>query len=131
VTGADLAWFWRGFFYTTALLDIGIDSVTMRGSIAIVTLHRYSQLLFPVALRFKLATGATQDVQLPVDLWARGATVEAEIPVAARVVGARLWPNRAAVPDMRPGNDTWGDAPPGDPPGPATTGGLAPPIVPR
>ncbi len=98
---------------------------------AVVTLRRYSRLVFPVSLRLKLANGSTQDVHLPVDLWARGMSIDVEIPVAARVVGARLWPNRAAVPDMRPSDDTWGDAPLGDPPGPATDGGLAPPIVPR
>jgi hypothetical protein len=140
VTGADLAWMWRGYFYTTARLDIGIDSIEMRGSIghdtaaratAVVSLRRYSRLVFPVSLRLKLSNGTTQDVHLPVDLWARGTSIDVEVPVAARVVGARLWPNRAAVPDMRPFNDTWGDAPLGDPPGPATDGGLAPPIVPR
>lgn len=140
VTGTDLSWFWRGFFYTTALLDVGIDSVTTHGSAgrdtaaratAVVSLRRYSRLVFPVAIRLKLVDGSVTDVHLPVDIWARGMTVDVEIPVRARVVGARLWPDRTAVPDMRPGNDSWGDAPMGDPPGPATGGGLAPPLVPR
>ena len=30
VSGMDLGWFWRSFFYTTDVLDIGIDAVTMR-----------------------------------------------------------------------------------------------------
>ena len=28
VSGRDLAWFWRGFFYTTAALDQSVESVT-------------------------------------------------------------------------------------------------------
>ena len=96
-----------------------------------MALRRYSRIVFPVELRFKLADGTTTDFHLPVDIWAHGMVADVEIPVTARVVGARLWPNRAAVPDMRPTNDVWGDAPLGDPPGPATTGGLASPIVPR
>ena len=30
VSGQDLSWFWRGFFYSTDVLDIGIDSVANR-----------------------------------------------------------------------------------------------------
>ena len=29
-TGHDLSWYWRGFWYSTDVLDIGIDSVTQR-----------------------------------------------------------------------------------------------------
>jgi len=140
VTGVDLAWLWRGFFYSTAVLDIGIDSVVTHGPatrdstggpVAVVALRRYSRVVFPVEMRLKLADGTTTDLHLPVDIWARGMVADVEIPVTAHVVGARLWPNRAAVPDMRSSNDVWGDPPLGDPPGPATTGGLASPIVPR
>jgi hypothetical protein len=140
VTGADLAWFWRGFFYSTAVLDIGIDSVVTKGPasrdsvdgpVAVLSLRRYTRVVFPVTVRLKLTDGATSDFHLPVDIWAAGMTADVEIPVTAHVVGARLWPNRVAVPDFRPANDVWGDAPAGDPPGPATSGGLASPIVPR
>lgn len=31
-TGEDLSWFWRSFFYTTDVLDIGIDSVSTRSA---------------------------------------------------------------------------------------------------
>ncbi|MDQ3811444.1 MAG: M1 family metallopeptidase, partial [Chloroflexota bacterium] len=42
--GEDLSWFWRGFFYTTDVLDLGIERVAMRGQgrarEAVVTLRR-------------------------------------------------------------------------------------------
>ena len=62
-------------------------------------------------IRLKFANGATQDFHFPVDIWAHGMTAEVEFPVAGQVVGARLWPNRVAVPDIRPANDVWGGAP--------------------
>jgi hypothetical protein len=96
-----------------------------------VYLHRHTSLIFPVELRLKLANGATQDARFPADIWARGAAVEVRMVVPAQVVGARLWPDRTAIPDLRPDNDVWGDAPPAVPPGAATTGGLASPIAPR
>jgi hypothetical protein len=139
VTGTDLSWFWREFFYTTVVLDIGIDSVQTRqmgreggqGSVAFVSLRRYTTAVFPVDVRLKLVDGSTPDFHLPVDIWATGNAVDVQIPVASQVVGARLWPDRVGVPDMRAKNDVWGDAPPEDRPGPATAGGLASPIVPR
>ncbi len=140
VSGQDLSWFWREFFYSTDVLDIGIDSVATRGAApgdsaagmtAAVYLRRHTPVVFPVELRLKLANGATQDARFPVDIWARGATADVRIVVPSQVVGARLWPDRTAVPDLRPDNDVWGDAPPPAAPGAATTGGLASPIAPR
>jgi hypothetical protein len=131
VSGRDLSWFWRSFFYTTDVLDIGIDSVSTHaggenGQVASITLERHTSVVFPVELRLALADGSTKDVKLPVDIWSRGMVFTAEVPVAAEVRGARLWPDRSSVPDMNPKNDTWGTPPAADPPHPATTGGLAP-----
>jgi hypothetical protein len=140
VSGQDLSWFWRGFFYSTDVLDIGIDSVVTQtpsgrdsatGTTASIYLRRHTSLVFPVELRLKLADGSTPDARFPVDVWAQGAAVEVRVPVAAKVVGARLWPDRTAIPDLRPDNDLWGDPPPAIPPGAATTGGLASSIAPR
>jgi hypothetical protein len=140
VSGQDLSWFWREFFYSTDVLDIGIDSVATRGAAgadsaggmtAAVYLRRHTSLVFPVELRLKLANGATQDARFPADIWSRGPAADVRIVVPAQVVGARLWPDRTAIPDLRPDNDVWGDAPPPVPPGAATTGGLASAIAPR
>ena len=132
VVGEDLSWFWRGWMYTTDVLDLGIESVEMRrdGSqlVADVRLARRTSLVFPPALRLLLADGSTQDVRLPVDVWARGVTTfVAAVPVRAAVTGARLWPD-PSVPDWNAANDTWGRAPAADPMGPVTTGGLATPV---
>jgi aminopeptidase N len=140
VSGQDLSWFWRGFFYSTDVLDIGIDSVVTHtpsardsasGTTASIYLHRHTSLVFPIELRLKLADGSTPDARFPVDIWAQGVAVEVRVPVAAKVVGARLWPDRTAIPDLRPDNDLWGDPPPAIPAGAATTGGLASNIAPR
>jgi aminopeptidase N len=126
-SGQDLAWFWRGFFYSTDVLDIGIDSVrtvaTDGASRAMVALTKHTSIPFPVAIRFKLADGSTQDARLPVQIWTAGDRYTAAIPVRGRVVGARLWPD-PSVPDWDAENDVWGDAPAADPLGPVTAGGL-------
>jgi hypothetical protein len=137
VTGRDLSWFWREFFYTTGVLDIAVDSVvTAPGDsashaplAATVFLRRNTEVVFPVELRLKLADGSVQDVRLPVDIWSRGRTYAATVSVPRPVTGARLWPNRVAVPDVDPRDDVWGDPPPIDPFGPATAGGLSGPVA--
>ena len=126
-TGQDLSWFWRGFFYGTGVLDIGIDSVSsaaVNGDYrAMVTLSKHSDIPFPVGLRLKLADGSTQDARLPALIWKDGDRYVAAIPVRGAVVGARLWPD-PTVPDWNDANDAWGDAPPAEPAGPVTSGGL-------
>ena len=121
--GEDLSWFWRSFFYTTDVLDIGIDSVSTRTSegqqFAVIELRRHTSVPFPVRLRVGYADGTTQDFSLPVNIWARGDRFEAVVPARARVVGVRLWPE-PSVPDWNPANDTWGNAPSGNPLGPVT-----------
>jgi len=124
-TGQDLAWFWRGFFYSTDVLDIGIDSVQTIArdgrSIALIHLTKHSSIPFPIEARLALADGTTQEVRLPVFIWNLGDRYVASVPVRAPVAGARLWPD-GTVPDFDPANDTWGSAPRGDPMGPVTRG---------
>ena len=116
-TGQDLSWYWREFWYSTDLLDVGIDSVTQRQqdgeTQAVVSLRRVTRAVFPVRLRLKYASGATGDFSLPVNIWASGDQFDAVITVPQRVVGARLWPD-PSVPDWNHSNDTWGDAPASD-----------------
>ena len=169
VSGQDLSWFWRGFFYSDDVLDIGIDSVknhapqvshgagdgAMGGApgpvvrtadstqapaasggaggapadpgqrTAVIYLRRNTSIVFPVTLRLGLSDGSTQDVSLPVDIWAQGSAFAATVEVRAPVTGARLWPD-PFVPDMNSTNDTWGTPPPGGTTAsPSTTGGLS------
>lgn len=122
-TGEDLSWFWRSFFYTTDVLDIGIDSVSMRTAegqqLVAVALRRNTSIPFPVQLRVAYADGTTQDFSLPVNIWARSNRFEAVLAARGKVTGVRLWPD-PSVPDWNSANDTWGNAPPPNASGPVT-----------
>ena len=129
VSGMDLGWFWHSFFYSTDLLDIGIDNVLMRQqegeTYAVVSLRKVGRAPFPVHMRLRFDDSSTQDVSLPVEIWSHGDTYDAVIMAKGRVAGARLWPD-GAVPDWNPTNDAWGAAPPAaSPTMPVTTGGLS------
>jgi aminopeptidase N len=128
VTGADLSWYWRAFFYTNDVLDLAIEDVrnaTSDGQItASIVVRRRTSIPFPIIVRLKLADGSTQDATIPVDIWgSNNDQVTAEIPVRSNVVGARLWPD-GTVPDWNESNDAWGNAPAAGTPGVVTSGGL-------
>ncbi|MGI9078109.1 MAG: M1 family metallopeptidase [Gemmatimonadaceae bacterium] len=125
-SGEDLAWFWRGFFYSTDVLDIGLETVAMQqredGNFAVVSLRKLTSIPFPVTLRLKFADGTSMDTRLPVLIWAAGDSYDAAIAVKKPVVGVRLWPD-PSVPDWNVSNNTWGEAPPPEKSAPATLEG--------
>jgi hypothetical protein len=122
-SGEDLSWFWRGFFYSTDVLDIGIESVAQRVTdgqrFAMIALRRNTSIVFPVKLRVRYSAGGTQDFSLPVNIWGAGTRFEAVLPVRGTVTGVRLWPD-PSVPDWNRANDTWGDPPRPEPSRPVT-----------
>jgi hypothetical protein len=132
-SGQDLSWFWNAFFYGTDVLDIAVDAVIMRQAngenVAEVHLRRVTTVPFPVTMRLKLNDQTTQDVRLPVDIWARSDRYVATIAVQRPVVGVRLWPDKN-VPDFNASNDVWGDPPSADIQPASTGGGIVPPIPP-
>lgn len=92
---------WRSFFYSTDVLDIGIDSVSQRAgdgeSAMTVALHRMTTVVFPVSLRVAYADGTVQDFRLPrrdlgeIKPFRRGAAVAREGDrgaVVARPIGS-------------------------------------------
>jgi aminopeptidase N len=120
VAGADLAWFWRSFWYTTDVLDLGVEGVTNArgeggGVVATVSVKRHTSVPFPILMRLRLADGTARDVRIPVDVWAKGGgsldRYDAVVSVPGEVTGVRLWP-QPYVPDWNATNDTWGDPPP-------------------
>jgi hypothetical protein len=117
VSGQDLGWFWRAFFYGTDVLDIAVDGVNMRQSagenVVEIHLRRATAIPFPVTMRLKLDDRTTADIRLPVEIWTRTDRYVATIPVRRAVVGVRLWPD-PSVPDVNGANDVWGDPPPAD-----------------
>ena len=132
VSGDDLSWFWSSFFYGTDVLDIAIDGVAMHQAdgqdVAEIHLRRVTSIPFPVTVRLLLNDKTTQDIHLPVEIWARTDRYTANVVVRRPVIGARLWPD-PHVPDWNSENDVWGDAPPVTRATASTDGGLAPPIA--
>src|SRR5216117_2404630 len=108
--GEDLAWFWRGWFYRTDVVDLAVDSVRARtdstGTSALLYLSSLGDLPMPVDLRLTYANGATEDVRLPVEIWYLGNRYTYQRKVPADVVKVEIDPGQN-FPDVRRGNNTW------------------------
>jgi hypothetical protein len=107
VSGRDLAWFWQGFFYTTAALDQTVESVKQEpdGS-GQVTLANLGDAVMPVELELGFEDGTTELLKLPVEIWYGGNRYVYAINPGKTIVSARVNPD-GTFPDAVPANDAW------------------------
>jgi len=107
VSGRDLSWFWRSFFFTTASLDQSAESIreTADGS-SLVSLRNLGTAVMPVELLLTADDGTTNLVKLPVEIWYGGSRYIYRLPSGKHYVAARVNPD-GAFPDVNPSNDAW------------------------
>jgi Peptidase family M1 domain len=107
VSGRDLAWFWRGFFYTTAALDQSVESVKQgpEGT-AQVTLASLGDAVMPIEVELSFDDGSSQIVKLPVEIWYGGNRYVYELQPGKTITSARVNPD-GTLPDAVASNDSW------------------------
>lgn len=110
--GEDLSWFWRGWFYSTDILDQAIDSVQTDTMKTYVYLSNRHGLVMPVDLQFTLENGKTEDFRLPVEVWFHGSNYVLRIFENMKVVKVILDPNHV-LPDVDRANNVWELSSPG------------------
>lgn len=79
--GEDLAWFWRGWFYTTHVNDQAITNVSAQSAQELVgettrgehyyriRINNEGRLVMPIHLDIDYTDGSTERLTLPVDVW--------------------------------------------------------------
>jgi aminopeptidase N len=72
VSGKDLSWFWRTWFFETWRLDQAIDTVTTVGDSLEVTVENRGRAPMPVLLAVTRSDGRVDRLTLPVDIWFSG-----------------------------------------------------------
>ena len=73
MSGRDLSWFWRPWWYETWTLDQAIASVTPVGQKVVVTIEDRGLAPMPVRLAVTRGDGRVDRVTLPADIWLGGA----------------------------------------------------------
>jgi aminopeptidase N len=74
VSGRDLDWFWKSFYYETWTLDQAVADVAVHDGEAAITIENRGRALMPVLITVTYADGGTTSLMLAVDVWLDGAT---------------------------------------------------------
>jgi hypothetical protein len=107
VTGQDLSWFWKEWFYETWKLDQALDTVREEGDSVAIVLENRGRIIMPVPLAITREGGAVERVQVPVNVWFGGER-RYTLYVAAKpkVTKVELDPDHA-LPDIDRSGQIW------------------------
>jgi aminopeptidase N len=107
VSGQDLSWFWRTWFFETARLDQAIDTVSVVGDSLDVVIDNRGKAPMPVHLAVNRANGHTDSLNIPVDVWLQGAKkTSVRIAREPSVKQVEIDPAKD-FPDVDRGNQVW------------------------
>jgi peptidase M1-like protein len=107
VSGKDLSWFWRTWFFETWKLDQAIDTVTTVGDSLEVTLENRGRAPMPVLVAVTRANGRVDRVTLPIDIWFGGERRHSfRIPREPQVKTVEIDPDKN-FPDFDRSNQVW------------------------
>ena len=105
VAGEELDWFWRGWFYTTDVLDQAVADVTTSGDTTRVVVENREGLVMPLELELEFADGSSDRRRVPVEAWFSSDRYTLRL-VGRDVTGVTVDPDRQ-LPDVARGNNGW------------------------
>ena len=110
VSGEDLGWFWKGWVLNTWKLDQAVRGVTYiddkpaNGSE--ITIENMEKMVMPVIAVVREANGKEHRINLPVEVWQRGALWTFSVPTTTEVKEVILDPDNK-LPDYNRTNNSW------------------------
>jgi hypothetical protein len=115
VSGRDLDWFWRSWWFETWTLDQAIAGVRVEGDSASIEIEDRGWAPMPVRIAITRAGGVVERVEIPVDVWLTGATrATARVRAAPAIVSVEIDPEGAFL-DVDRSNQRWPASPSGAP----------------
>ncbi|MEJ2334519.1 MAG: M1 family metallopeptidase [Gemmatimonadales bacterium] len=107
VTGRDLEWFWRAWYYETWTLDQAVTDVRETDEGTEIVIRDLGLVPMPARVRVTRENGEVLDLEVPVDTWLAG-EVEAVLtmPAGSPVVRVEIDPERL-FPDIDRQNNVW------------------------
>lgn len=107
VTGRELDWFWRSWYFETWALDQSIADVTQADGKATIVIEDLGKVPMPVDLTITFEDGSQTETRIDVDEWLMGkrsasVTIEAPSPVSRVVIDADHY-----FPDVNRQNNSW------------------------
>jgi hypothetical protein len=108
VSGEDLGWFWRAWVFNNWKLDQAVTAVTYVNGVindgAFITLENLGQMVMPVTVLIKEASGKEQRIDLPVEVWQRGKEWTFKVYTATKITDVILDPDKK-LPDINRKNN--------------------------
>jgi hypothetical protein len=106
VSGQDLTWFWRSWYFETWTMDQAVKGVRTEGVHSIITIQDKGYAPMPVHLTITLANGEVHTFNAGVDTWLNGDT-EMEISVSYKdIIRVEIDKDRY-FPDTDRSNNVW------------------------
>ncbi len=105
-SGEDLSWFWRGWFYSTDVLDQAIDSVVSDSTKTVVYLSNNRGLAMPCQVKVTFVDGAVDTFDLPIEAWYDGDNYVLPVYDTRKVERVEIDPNHI-LPDVDRENNIW------------------------
>lgn len=110
VAGEDLSWFWRAWVLNTWKLDQSVKGVSYVKAKpengAEITLENIEKMPMPVTVLVKEANGKEHKLNLPVEIWQRGAEWKFAVPTTSEIKEVVLDPDKK-LPDWNRDNNKW------------------------
>ena len=110
VSGEDLGWFWKEWVFNNWKLDMSvkevkyIDKKPENG--ASITIENLEQMAMPVTALVTESNGKEHRIDLPVEVWQRGAVWTFNVNTTSEVTGVVLDPDKK-LPDINRDNNKW------------------------
>lgn len=110
VSGEELNWFWRGWFFNKWKVDQAVKGVKyVDGNFtkgANITIENIGQLPMPTTVQVKFKDGSTQIVKIPVEVWKRNKTWTFRVNSTKEIETVTIDPENK-IPDSDLKNNTW------------------------
>ncbi len=107
ISGRELDWFWRSWYYETWVLDQAVKSVDTGTGSSVITIENVGNVPMPVELEITLANGETLQRTISVEQWLDGSTE------ATLIIGRESPVSRVEIdpdqdsPEANRRNNTW------------------------
>ncbi len=110
VTGENLSWFWKGWFYGTGNIDISVDDFKAVQGGYLIAVSNKGDFPMPVKLQVTYTDESTEEVDLPVEIWERGDSWTHLLRTDKTITKVEFDPKKQ-VPDINAGNDVFPNSP--------------------
>jgi len=107
VTGRDLNWFWRSWYFETWTLDQSIESVIETTNGTLITIKDIGNIPMPVLLKVTFEDGTFLEKTISEQVWLKGKRSTTHlIPKGKKVIAVSI-DEMSLLPDINEGNNFW------------------------